>query len=99
MDWHDHVTKTSGKIAQIGGVINKLKCILPENVLLIIYNTLVLPHINYGIIIWGYQHFKISLAQKKDIRSVTCSPYLSHSEPLFKKLKLLKVEVILKCNN
>ena len=65
MDWHDHVAKTSCKIAQIGGVINKLKYILPEHVLFIIYNTLGLPHINYGIIIWGYQHFKLVLLNRE----------------------------------
>ena len=41
---HLNATKTSFKIDQIGGVINKLKCILPEHVLHIMYKTLVLPH-------------------------------------------------------
>ena len=54
MDWYDYVTNTSCKKAQFGGLINKLKCILPEHVLLILYSTLFLSH--NGIIICGYQH-------------------------------------------
>ena len=63
------------------------------------YTTFISPHINYGIIIWSFQLDKISLAQKKVIRSVTCSKYLTHSEHILKNVQLLKVEDILKANN
>ena len=52
--------------------------ILVQHVSLLIYKTIVSRHVNYVIIIWGYQHYKISLAQMTVIRSVTCSQYISN---------------------
>ena len=33
--------------------IEKAQLIVPKNILLTIYNTLILPHINYGLLVWG----------------------------------------------
>ena len=60
-------------------------------ILIQLYKTLILPHINYGILIWGHQHDKIMQLQKRAIRSITLSSYLAHSEPIIKSLNLLKV--------
>ena len=46
----DGITKT---ISRNIGMINKLKFIIPERILHTLYCTLVLPYINYGILIWG----------------------------------------------
>ena len=73
------------------GVLNKLKHFLPLHTKLTIYNALVLPHINYGLLAWGFKCDKISKLQKKIIRCITCSKYNAHTEPIFKELKLLKV--------
>ena len=37
------------KISRITGILKKLQLIVPKNILLTIYNTLILPHINYGL--------------------------------------------------
>ena len=94
--WHDHISNIISKISRIAGVFNKLKYTLPSRVLLLLYNTLILPHLHYGIILWGHEHVKVSLVQKKVIRYVSNSHYLAHTEPLFKKFKALKVEDIFK---
>ena len=60
-------------------------------ILIQLYKTLILPHINYGILIWGHQHDKIAQLQKRAIKSITLSRYLAHSEPIIKSLNLLKV--------
>ena len=36
-------------------ILNKLKCCLPQDTLYLLYNSLVLSHLNYGILAWGYQ--------------------------------------------
>ena len=43
---------------------------------------------------WGYEHEKITKLQKKCLRILTLSDYRAHTEPLFKKLKILKVNDI-----
>ena len=57
---------------------------------------MVLSYINYGILAWGYSCKRIFLLQKKAVRIVNLSSYRAHTEPIFKTLKLLKVEDILK---
>ena len=56
-----------------------------------IYNTLILPHINYNITLWGHHSQKILKLQKKAVRLVSAKPYNSHTDPLFKDLNLLKI--------
>ena len=61
-----------------------------------LYNALILPHINYCITTWGYQGNRLVKIQKKAVRIITLSKYNSHTEPLSKKLNTLKVEDLLK---
>ena len=92
--WKSHVQKIAGKISVAVGTINKLKRFLPQNILKMIYNALALPHINYGLLLWGQNRGRIFKLQKWAVRAITCSKYNTHSEPLFSKLKLLKIEDI-----
>ena len=46
--------------------------------------------------IWGYQRNRITSIKKKVMRIITLNTYNSHTEPLFKNLKLLKIEDMLK---
>ena len=91
MTWNKHIDHISGKISKICGVLNKLKNFLPQATMLIIYNSLVTPHLNYGSLLWGCKAGRLEGLQKKLVRVITCSKYNEHTEPLFKKLSLLKV--------
>ena len=55
LNWKSHVEHISNKWSKTIGVLNKLKYFLPLTVKLILYNSLILPHLNYGIMIWGYK--------------------------------------------
>ena len=57
-----------------------------------LYNALLLPHINYCLVTWGYQCKRINILQKRAVRLITLSKYNSHTAPLFKKLKLLTIK-------
>ena len=94
--WNLHMDEVSKKISRITGILKKLQLIVPKNILLTIYNTLILPHINYGLLVWGNQSGKILQLQKKAIRAVSCAGYISHTEPLFKFYDILKVNDIYK---
>ena len=78
------------------GVLNRLKYVLPLCIKNMLYNTLILPHITYGIMVWGYQGNRLNKIRKKAIRIITSSRYNSHTEPLFKQLNMLKLEDLLK---
>ena len=75
--------------------VNKLKHFVPEKVMFSLYCTLILPHVNYCILVWGnaakkYLN-KIFKLQKKALRIVSDSNYRSHSAPLFQKYNQLNV--------
>ena len=65
-----------------------------------IYNSLIVCHLNYGILLWGTQlaeNDKLHKLLKRAVRIITYNSYLSHSEPLFAQLCLLKSCDIYKC--
>ena len=62
---------------------------------LMLYNALILPHINYGLMVWGFQTHRIFTLQKKALRIITLSGYLSHTDALYKTNNLLKIDDIL----
>ena len=78
--------------------MNKLKFQLPQNILLTIYNSLILSQHNYCLLGWGYESKHLYKLQKRAIRIIDKSPKFSHTDPLFKKLKILKIHDILHLN-
>lgn len=68
---------------------------MPEHVLHSLYCTLILPYINYGILVWGntYKTYlsKIHKLQKWALRTISLEHYRCHSDPLFKQHKILNV--------
>ena len=92
--WDGHVKKIAIKISKASGIIFKLNDVLPYNVLITLYNALILPHLTYGILAWGYDNDIIFKHQKRALRAVTSSRYNAHTGPLFINMKLLKVKDI-----
>ena len=68
--------------------------------LLSLYNTMVLPYLNYCLINWGNLAGDANLGlrdeilglQKSLVRIISSSPYLSHADPLFADLGILKID-------
>ena len=87
LTWKNHITMITNKLSKVIGILNRLKNIYPQQVLLSIYNALLLSHMTYGLLLWGNQVEQVSKLQKKSVRLITCSEYLVHSEPLFKELE------------
>ena len=83
------------KINKLALTLNRIKYFVPLNVRLMLYNALILPHLNYCVTAWGYQCNRIIKLQKKAIRTVMISSYNAHTESFFKNLKLLKIQDIL----
>ena len=87
----------ASKISSTTVILNKLKHHFPPNLLEMIYNSLILSRLHYGILLWGYNNKRIGIL-KKTIRIITLGKYLAHSEPLFKRLNKLTIEDILTLN-
>ena len=65
LNWNPHVKIVSNKLVKTVGVLNILKKTLPLDTLRIIYNALILPHLNYGILAWGHQAKRLNLIQNE----------------------------------
>ena len=94
LNWKKHLDHISLKISKAIGIMHRLKSIYPEHILLNIYNALILPHFNYCLLSWGTgigDNHHLHILQKKAIRLISNSNFISHTEPIFKRLKLLKI--------
>ncbi len=84
------IDKIANKISRTLGVMNKLKHFLPKYTLKIIYSSLIAPHFNNNILLWGFNTHRLIKLQKRAIIIITDSKYNSHTEPLLKSLNILK---------
>ena len=85
-NWKSHIEKISNMFSRTLGVLNRLKRLLPLNIKIVLYNPLILPHLNYDVTAWGYKSDRIQKLQKKLVRIISVSKYNAHPEPLFKIL-------------
>ena len=92
MSWKTHVAMVRSKLSRINGILHRLKYIYPQNILITLYKSLFVPHINYESLLWGHAGGALDKIQKKAVRTITYSNYIAHSEPLLKELNLLKVK-------
>ncbi len=59
LTWKCHLNKISNKISQCMGILNKLKHFLQIQTKVLIYNALVLSHLNFGILLWDFKCEKL----------------------------------------
>jgi len=85
-------TNITGKISKTCGILNKLKYRLPQSILLNIYNTLILPYLQYCAIVWANcNNSKLNslfIIQKRAVRNICKLEYLTHTAPYFKNLQV-----------
>lgn len=96
LSWKPHLDIISKKISKVTGVMNRIKYQVNSSILQTIYNSLILSHLHYGILCWGFYGNRLFKLQKKAVRVVDKQKYNAHTDPIFKRLKLLKIEDIFK---
>ena len=96
LSWKAHINKIAMKISRCIGILKRLHHFLPVKSLLLIYNSLLLTHLNYSILAWGHSCNRIVKLQKKAIRLINSANFVAHTEPLFKELNLMKFEDLLR---
>ena len=65
MTWQANINALAGKINHSLGILNRLKHYLPLNIKKLMYNSLVLSHLNYGILLGGFTGERIFKIQKR----------------------------------
>ena len=94
LQWNKHIDHIALKISKDTGILYRLKSVFLSDALLTLYNALIMPHFHYCLLVWGSNvkdGHKLHLLQKKAIRSIGNSHYIAHTEPICKRLHMLKV--------
>ena len=100
LSWKYHLTELSKKLARTCGIFFKVRHVLPINILILLYNSLFSPFLQYGILVWGltFESYinPVFLLQKRVIRAIAFEHFTSSTTPLFSDLKILKLRDLFK---
>ena len=88
LNWKSHLSAFSTNISRVIGLLHKVKYIFPKQVLHSIYNSLIIPRLNYSFLTWGIKSHKIEQLQKKAIRVLYYKSPIAHTDPLMNQTKL-----------
>ena len=98
LNWIDHITYVKNKISKGLGIMYKARRYLHKSSLRNLYHAYIYPYLTYCIEVWGCaskcQLNALLLLQKKIIRIITFSPYLAHTDPIYKDLAILPFDKI-----
>lgn len=99
LKFKSHINKVSSLISRNLGIISRAKYLLNRKLLILLYNSLVLPYLNYCLIIWGANYESslrsIITVQKRAIRLIAGVGRIAHTSPLFREMRLLKLNDLL----
>ena len=94
LKFKSHVSKISGVISRQIGIIGRARYLLNAQLLMLLYNSLILPYLTYCACIWGSNYRTtlqpVIVAQKRAVRLISGVPAGTHTSQLFRELKLLK---------
>ena len=94
LSWEGHIQHICKKLASANYAINTTKNFMPLKIRKTLYFSLFDSHINFGNLLWGCAAnkllSKVENLQKKCIRNVALTHFKAHTEPLYKKLCILK---------
>jgi hypothetical protein len=103
LSFDDHISHLCVKISKSLFCINRLKNFVTSKSLKMLYDAMIHSHIVYCLNIYGCANQtslqKLKLKQKEAVRIISNVGYREHTNPLFKKLKILPVDKLIKYSN
>ena len=78
LKWKKNTDKISNKCSKITGVLNILKHVFPQEIKYLLYNSLIVPHINYCITAWGFHRNRITIIKKNNTNNNCQQLYFPH---------------------
>ena len=96
LTFEHHVKHVAHRISGSLYALKQAKSVLSTKILKLLYNALVKPHLDYGLIVWGGTKSKsrnnLVKIQKNIIRVVSHSPFNAHTSSLFGNHDVLKLD-------
>ena len=94
LKWCTHIKNVENTISRNIGLIGRSQYMLDSDHIILLYNALVLPFLNYCVQVWANTYpsnmTKLIILQKKIIRIIAHAHHRDHTNPIFKKFKILK---------
>ena len=94
-NWNIYIQSVKAKVAKAVGAMYRIKDKVDSYIWLMIYNTLVMPHLSYCCDIWGNTYNTrlqdLVLLKKKAVRIIDNADWREHSSRIFNKYKVLKL--------
>ena len=98
LNWKAHISLLSSKLKRSIGILSKARHYTNIEILRNLYYTLIYPYLTYGTLFWGHTYkttlLPLFILQKKAIRIISFSHFNDHTDPIFLRLSLLKLNDI-----
>ena len=95
LSWNYHIDYLTTKLAQVAGIMYKIRKNFSMESRLLIYNSLAASYLQYGILAWGCASSttlsRLQTLQNRIVRYMTYSPPHTNLDSKYKSLKILKV--------
>ena len=99
LSWNKNIDNLSKKLAGANGILSKLRHYIPTKTALAVYHSLFQSYLLYGSLAWSFTNQgnidRVTKMQKRCIRILTFAPFDAHTNPLFSKLGIIKVEDVI----
>ena len=94
LTWKEHIELVKTKVSKGVFLLNRAKHVLKTDAMLTLYNSIVLPYMNYCCELWGSTYKSrlhgIVMLQKRAIRIIHGAQYRDHTSKLFQKSSVIK---------
>ena len=98
LTWKNHINNIASKISKNIGILARTCFLLPTNIRLNLYYSMVHPYLTYCNLIWALTYesrlLKLVVLQKRAVRTIAGIRRREHSGPYFLKYKLLNIHQI-----
>ena len=99
LKWTGQIEKVRAKVGKLIGILGRVSAVIGGKSILMLYNALVLPHLQYCLMVWGdFEEGRnktlgdsLLRYQKRFLGLIEGKRGMFHSDPIFSKLGILKV--------
>jgi hypothetical protein len=103
LSFNDHISHVCAKISKSLFCINRIKNFVKKDALVMLYYAMVHSHLSYCLNIYGCANTtnlqRLRIKQKEAVRAICNLGYREHTNPLFKNLKILPLNEMIKFAN
>ena len=95
LKFNSHTAQVCKKIRQANFALHRAKPFTNVAARKLIYNALIKPHFSYGCLVWGslisrQNSKRLATLHNRAVKAIVAAPPRTHSEPIYKKLGILK---------